>query len=344
MIRLLILCCLAIATVVSAATIVSTADSRLPMSLSTVVSDLEAEGCQQLSTACLITSRSVTRKQRVRLLEQLLDAGDMHNEQAGTADTWKAVAVSAGFALAQPTSCQETASAAYACGGTILYYADSTDLRRGEGLFDALAPAMEKLLATTTNGDKKSTLYVLVDGSDDEATVRSSLERAAASVLPNLISERENVAILDDVFNKVVYLAPGDAVAAVTADSQTTPTDLAARVAEMWATDTTAWSSPVETELTPPNLAAARKLGPAARLQLEKAIALVKDTCTDESGAIKLVTNFGELCDAAVKQVVLTDDDKSALGKQIRANLQADLDSGLSDLFAEQLPYHENSL
>lgn len=338
---LLLLLCLS-ATAVSAASIVSTADSRLPMSLSTVVSDLEAEGCQQLSTACLLTSRSVTKKRRVQLLEQLLDAGDLHNEQAGTADTWKAVAISSGFALAQPgsSSCQETASAACACGGSILYYADTTDLQRGEGLFDTLAPAIEKLLASPLT----STLYVLVDDGDESA-VRSKLERAAASVLPNLISAGKSVSTLEDVFAKVVYLAPESAVAAVTADSQTTPADVAARVSEMWSADTmAAWGvvgsvpAAADIDLSPANLAAARKLGPVARLQLEKTVAFCKDACTAEDGStIKLVVNFGELCDAALKQAALDDDDKSPLGKQIRANLRADLDAGLSDLFADQL-------
>lgn len=323
----------------SAASIVSTADSRLPMSLSTVVSDLEAEGCAQLSTACLIASRSLTRKQRVRVLEQLLDAGDLRNEQAGTADTWKAVAISSGLALAQPASCAETASAATVCGGTLLYYPDRTDLQRGEGLFDTLAPAMEKLLAIGGT----SSLYVLIDEASDEATVRSKLEQAAASVVPNLISERQSVATLDDVFSKVVYLVPSAVVEAVTSDSQTTPTDVAARVAEIWMTDTAAaWmNSPmVETDLTPANLAAARKLGPSARLQLDQTVALIKDACTAPDGSIIFVPDFGELCDAAVQQSVHIDDDnddKSALGKQIRANLRASLDAGLSDLFADQL-------
>ena len=57
------------------ATIVSMADSRLPMSLSMVVSDLEVEGCME--TICWITSRAVSRERWVEFLEKLIDSGDI---------------------------------------------------------------------------------------------------------------------------------------------------------------------------------------------------------------------------------------------------------------------------
>lgn len=333
--------------------IVSTADSRLPMSLSTVLSDLEAEGFDQVSTACLITSRSVSRAQRQALLQEILLQGKSDDEEVSIQD--KAIATTAGFALAQPGgSAYETASATCATGGTVLYYPAPTDLQRGEGLLDRLAPALEKILSSLKN-TKKPTLYVL----GDQNQVRAPLERAASVVLQNLVVPDEDetvVTSLDDIFAKIVYLAPSEAVAAVTQDVKTPPSEIASAVAEMWATQevfpaltaTSSFSSTSAADLSPVDLAAARKIGPAARLQLEETVEYVQSLCynTEEenAGTVKLVPGFGELCDAAIKAATLEkeeDDDSSvkssALGKQIRANFHANLEAAFYDMFSDQL-------
>ncbi len=148
------------------ASVVSTSEARLPMSLSTVISDLEAEDCTELTTACLLLSQSVTSRERANLLGELLGTvslgsnGD-DNEAPADLSSWKAIGTTAGLALAQPSTTQECASTVEACGGTILYYPSKTDLARGEGLFDSLAPAMEKILST--DGSKKGCLLVIVD-------------------------------------------------------------------------------------------------------------------------------------------------------------------------------------
>ena len=364
--------------------IVSTADNALPMSLSTVVSDLEAEGCcavecddetgaeqTVLTTACLVTSRSVSKRQRVRLLEELLQAGDIsHNDAAGTADLWTAVATTAGLALAQPPACENAAAAACACGGTVLFAASDADLARGEGVMDALAPAVEKLLAAKEDADDKQQeqqqqqrhLYVLLMDGQTKEVVQPRLERVAATVLANLVVNHHpqqdaattTVTTLQDVFDHGVdYLTPREAAAAVLQHEKTTPAAVAAQVAQLW--------NPQEmllSQLTTmtnlmnngANLAAARTLGPAARQCVREALEQVTAQCTipGSGGEPKLVTNFGQLADAAVQQAVAALDDavgsstskkssSSSTAQQIRANLRATLDGALQDLWAQQM-------
>jgi len=344
------------------------------MSLSTVVSDLEAEGCcavecdetgveqTSLTTACLVTSRSVSKRQRVRLLEELLQAGDIsHNDAAGTADQWTAVATTAGLALAQPPACQNAAAAACACGGTVLFAASDADLERGEGVLDALAPAVEKLLAAKEDGKQEQQqqrhLYVLLMDGQKREVVQPRLERVAATVLANLVPQdaaTTTVTTLQDVFDHGVdYLTPREAAAAVLQHEKTTPAAVAAQVAQLWNPQemllsqlTTMTNSLMNNNGA--NLAAARMLGPAARQCVREALDRVTAQCTNPGGEPKLVTNFGQLADAAVQQAVAALDDavgsssskkssSSSTAQQIRANLRATLDGALQDLWAQQM-------
>ena len=229
------------------ASVVSTSDARLPMSLSTVISDLEAEDCTELTTACLLLSHSVTSRERANLLGELLGTvslgnSDSDNESASPADllSWKAIGTTAGLALAQPSTTQEVASTVEACGGTILYYPSKTDLARGEGLFDSLAPAMEKILST--DGIKKGCLLVIVE--DDDSNTQSKLEKAAEAVLLTLITEKP-VSVLSDVFDKVMYVSPKEAVEVLTRqlDQSTTPSFAAASIATAVSSDLSLWGS-----------------------------------------------------------------------------------------------------
>jgi hypothetical protein len=315
------------------ASVVSTSDARLPMSLSTVISDLEAEDCTELTTACLLLSHSVTSRERANLLGELLGTvslgsnGD-DNEAPADLSSWKAIGTNAGLALAQPSTTQEVASTVEACGGTILYYPSKTDLARGEGLFDSLAPAMEKILSADSS--KKGCLLVIVD--DNDSTTQSKLEKAAEAVLLTLITEKP-VSVLSDVFDKVMYVSPKEAVEVLTRqlDQSTTPSFAAASTA---------------TTLSAADLAAARKLGPAARKQRAQVLQFVQDSCQNPDGTPKLVPEFGNLCDAAVQRAMEDLDEESAgsasliqsgLGKQIRSSLSSELFSELGDLLQDQL-------
>jgi hypothetical protein len=334
------------------ASVVSTSDARLPMSLSTVISDLEAEDCNELTTACLLLSHSVTSRERANLLGELV--GIAGNSVGGGDDeaskapedlsSWKAIGTTAGLALAQPSTTQEVASTVEACGGTILYYPSATDLARGEGLFDSLAPAMEKILSTD---GKKGCLLVIVE--DGDSTTQSKLEKAAEAVLLTLITEKP-VSVLSDVFDNVMYVSPKEAVGVLTSqlDQSTTPSDAAASIATAVSSDLSLLfpTTSAPTTLSAADLAAARKLGPAARKQRSQVMQYVEDSCENADGTPKLVLEFGNLCDAAVQRAMEALDEESAgsasliqsgFGKQIRSSLSSELFSELGDLLQVQL-------
>jgi hypothetical protein len=307
------------------------------MSLSTVISDLEAEGTTGVATACFLTSKSVTSQQRIALLEAVLGDHSSNEDVTGTPDTWKAAAAVGGLALAQPSSVQEVATSATACGGTILYAADPIDLSRGEGLFETLGPAIEKMLAA----DCKASLYVLTEGNAHQ--VKTLLEDAAAQYLSNLISDKP-VQTLQDVFSKIEYVSPSQAADVITADNRATPEGAMELVAEVVAAESSLPYTVLSTESSAPNLAAARVLGPAARRKLRFAVEQVRAACTGEDGSQKLVPGFGQLCDAAIKRALSELEEetvgpvlKSQTGQQIRANMLADLDGELSEILEEQL-------
>ncbi|GKY98977.1 hypothetical protein MPSEU_000853400 [Mayamaea pseudoterrestris] len=323
------------------ASIISTSDARLPMSLSTIISDLEAEGCSEVSTFCLITSHGVTKERQERLLDALVGSSIKEHESAGAAVV-KAAGTSSGLALGQPDE-GEVALTACACGGKIVYYADPIDLARGEGLFDTLAPAMEKLLGTSL---EQSKLIVIVNDESQVETVRSRLEKAAEPIIKTLISERP-VSSLQEVFGQVVYVSQENASAMLSSEPSTNPADAMSKISELVSLETMLVSSSVSSSvLGSENLAAARILGPTARIVLQKAMAQVSQACQNEDGSVKLVSAFGELCNAVIQMALreLENEVKdcpsllqSKVGKQIHSNLEAELFAELGDLFDTQL-------
>jgi hypothetical protein len=323
----------------AAASIISSSDARLPMSLSSVISDLEAEGCTSLTTACLITSRSVTMKERESL----------HQILTGETSKSKAVGTDGGLAIAQPETL-EVAETALACDGTLLYYPTSTDLSRGEGLFDDLAPAMEKIIAAASDGNPQANLLVIVpDGSS--ATIQRQLETAAENVLSNLVTNGKPVAVLQDVFAKVLYASAAEASSVLQTQiaKSTTPDAAMALVATVVGAESSLWpgASSIVSMGSPAmnadDLAAARILGPAAREILSSTVELVQN---EYQGNTKFEPGFGSLCDAVIQRASDTLEQEasdapsilsSSLGKQIRANLQSQLSAELNDFFVIQL-------
>jgi hypothetical protein len=139
---------------------------------------------------------------------------------------------------------------------------------------------------------------------------------------------------LEDIFENVVYITPGSAMKAVITAVKTTPADVAALVAELWASsDAFLWSIMESPILLVDNLAAACKLGPAAHVKYTEILQQVVAAC--EKG--HLIMDFGELCNAAIKQANLDGAAHSVVGKQICKNLRANLNAALLDLFQEQL-------
>jgi hypothetical protein len=232
-----------------------------------------------------------------------------------------------------PSSIPEVASTAVACGGNIVYYANEDDLSRGEGLFDSLGPAMERIL---NEGITSSSLIVV---SSDPATTKAQLEEAASDVLGNLVSPSKKVVLLEDVFDKVLYVTSVDEAMDLVADSEE-PSQAQAIIAATVASDF--WqTTPISlsTSMSAKDLAAARQLGPAARKALDAALETVKLMAGDE-----VVTNFGDLCEAATKRAMEELDGaassalaSSMIGKQIRDNLKEEITAELGDLCENQL-------
>ena len=128
-----------------------------------------------VKSACLITSRGVTTKAKSALLKRVFGIEDSALTAFGT-DSGLIVALG-------PKNPADVASTVVACQGRIVFYPDSIDLSRGEGLFDTLGPAMEKLMAAGMKG----TLVVV---SDDPETCQKQLQSAATLVLQHLVQPK----------------------------------------------------------------------------------------------------------------------------------------------------------
>jgi hypothetical protein len=319
------------------ASIVSTSsDARIswPASLLKVVTDCEsarnnqdnAELQSTIATACWLTSRSVTASQRAVMLQRILQLGDQDESttpRATAVALVRAVATS-GLCVLQPSSSSmlDAVTAAGCCQGTILYYPDSVDLQRGEGLLDTLAPVMERLLVSSSSSSlaEKSNLYVVVPDGVDQSTVREVLEQAMAAILPSLLrSNNEKVTSLNDVFASIKYVTPEMAATSIQQDASWTPADIKAHLALVTSSSSSsadlsssssstdggglaqvaAWgiaaataaastgttTASTATQLPPLDLAVAQALGPVVQAQVAETLTICRDAVTtDESG------------------------------------------------------------
>mmetsp|Transcript_21170 Transcript_21170/g.43050 ORF Transcript_21170/g.43050 Transcript_21170/m.43050 type:complete len:581 (-) Transcript_21170:317-2059(-) len=230
--------------------VVSGTTARLPMSLSTVIQDLEAEGASYVTTAAFLTSQSVRRSTCSSLLRSLFSIsgeGD-HDDEVIYGETTAfgkklddddddegsdADGGGSGVAIACPSrgeaTVSEVSSTVVACGGTVVYVADEVDLGRGEGLFDALGPAVERLLAAraaaesgdggggTTLKHRPSTLIVVFTGAASAAEIESSrrlFEASAAKMLRSIIqpvaATSHRATKLSDVFDRIEYVSSNE--------------------------------------------------------------------------------------------------------------------------------------
>lgn len=227
----------------NASHLVSGTTSRLPMSLSTVINDLEAEGASYVTTAAFLSSKSVRAARCDELLRSLFgvkfstaesDPGDSIEFGKTTAFGKKLnidgnegdESGGSGVAIACPcnrATVSEVSSTVVACGGTVVYVADPVDLNRGEGLFDSFAPAIERLLASramaeTEEGrlamphlrNRPSTLIVVFSEAitdNDVAAQRKLFEKAASKMLNAIIQSGKRATKLEDVFDRIEYLS-----------------------------------------------------------------------------------------------------------------------------------------
>jgi hypothetical protein len=314
--------------------LVSSCNSRLPMSLSSIINDLEAEGATSITRACLVTSTGVTSSQRSSILRAIFGLEETELTAFGT----KVDGSDNGLAVANPNSkasAEDVAATVIACGGTVIFSPSSIDLSRGEGLFDTLAPAIERLLASGITSN-----LIVVASNKDEA--KEKLQRAAASFLPNLIQPRGGrpAQILEDVFSSVEYVSTAEEVASKLANA---PACEPSQAASAIAAEAYLSSSPAKiTALTGKDLAAARKLGPKARVALEFAVETVKAAVA----GTPLITEFGELCEAVVKRAILeveTSTFNSPLAQQIKSQLREELYSEFSEIYEGQITQLQTS-
>jgi hypothetical protein len=283
-----------------------------------------AEEESSSTAVCFITSRSVTRAQRQAVLP---------NDKLSVLEQ--------GVILMQASTLPEVCVAASAAS-TLLYYPSSTDLERSEGLFDLLAPAMERCRKTTR-------LIVLVPTSSTIAQAKAALEQAATPILVNLArnDDEQPVQLLTDVFSQVDYVEASSNVLA----------NLAAPLESSVESDDSeieaSPATPFRDSLSASDLAATRLWAPVAVQQRERALQRVQIAAYGEDGdedSLQLVPEFGALCDAVVLEAVrpLESSDNvsiqsSAMGQQIRQGLIAELYSELSDQFQDQLELLELS-
>jgi hypothetical protein len=360
------------------------------MSLSTVIQDLEAEGASYVTTAAFLTSKSVRRAESSSLLRSLFGvsgSGD-HDEQVQYGSTTafgKKLADTpeeenddeeggSGVAIACPScnpkagaSASEISSTVVACGGTVVYVADVVDLGRGEGLFDYLGPALERLLAARSTAEegslhRPSTLIVVFNGlknKSEMASAQKQWESAASQMLASIIQPRagSKATKLEDVFDRIEYLSSsekdvdmhlcpaGGRVSAPGSPSSREPAEVASSVSEVVNAGLVenlgpiiemaaeASGTPVKKACpklnNPVDLAAARVLGPLATKALGECLDTVR-TATGSDGKV-LVPEFGALCDAAIHRALDTLDAEGSRFKKspVAKRIRADLQENL---------------
>lgn len=368
-----------------ASRIVSGSTSRLPMSLSSVINDLEADGASRISTVAFLTSCGITQSKKSALLKTLFGipaaaAADEEEDEAvtdGTTAFGKKMGEeqeegieeemgeddedeTTGIAVATPladASVNEVAATVQACGGNILYVVSSEDLSRGEGLFEKLAPALEKIVNNVdekdeeTEGDENSeqkikNLVVVVEGAttaDELMAAKAKLESAAATALNSIVQPDPNnrVTALQQVFDSVEFVVSSGPVDELLEDigGFCGPSEAAANVAKSVFNDGTAQSAAALNQ-SPFDLAAARKLLPISRDTLANCISTVQ---TNTGGDLN--PDFGALCDAAVQNAIADFDSKagdallkgSSVAKRIRSDLYEEMYAELGTLYEDQL-------
>ena len=359
----------------SASHIVSGSNARLPQSLSSVINDLEAEGASQVTTFAFLTSRGVTKSNRANILQTLFGitgAGDHDDEVVDGITTAFGKNMgeehesddedhtSIGIAVANPlpsASITEVAATVEACGGNIVFVVSLEDLSRGEGLFDKLAPAVERILNHADEGGEastvKKTLVVAVEGAstqEDLLDAKAKLENAAATMLSNIVQPDLNhrADTLQKVFDSVEYVASSGRVDELLEDIGSTcdPATATSSVAKsVYKAAARTQTSVAKLHGSPLDLAAARKLLPLARKASQDCLAIVQENASDEDGEMLLNRNFGTLCDAAVQSTMQKFDveagatllEKSKVAKGIRSDLEERLYADLESQYEDQL-------
>jgi len=207
------------------------------MSLTPIISDLEAEGVSSLSTATFLSSKSVSDLDRKRIFKSLFDGAsatlddddediDLHTatsfgKKFDADEDHEAI----GIVVANPAVCSsasdspyEVSSTVLATHGTIIYIVSDVDLidRDGEGLFHSLAPALERLARskkeeseaddTTESTITTTSELIVIFLNENLQSSKEKFQHYVKELLRTIPSSKSNNLSLEDIFDTIEYL------------------------------------------------------------------------------------------------------------------------------------------
>eukprot|EP00592_Proboscia_alata_P018484 CAMPEP_0194420850 /NCGR_PEP_ID=MMETSP0176-20130528/20151_1 /TAXON_ID=216777 /ORGANISM="Proboscia alata, Strain PI-D3" /LENGTH=563 /DNA_ID=CAMNT_0039228705 /DNA_START=307 /DNA_END=1998 /DNA_ORIENTATION=- len=359
------------------------------MSLSSIITDLEAEGIADseesiskgisrgIRSATLLTSKSssvyATRRDLVNELFQIdLSASSEELEEDSTAVGLLKDGMGYAIALGLQTAtgdaspkALEVASTVSACDDAIVYLVNDIDLERGEGLFDTLAPALERITNTKSSDDDgddvaKSTLVVVME--NDSPAQRARLEALASEMLSHTITTTGTSPpkSLSDVFDTVHYTTPSQLASTTSlcdlldkgagTENGRDPSDISSAIASSVYSDLMDPGKFFDLQGAGPvsalDLAAVRKLHPACRNAVNYVLNTVSERImVKDDGEVSLLTNFGDLCEAAINAAMEGFDAASSpfLYKN-SAVARKKRNDAISEILTELEPFHETQV
>lgn len=320
----------------------SAGSSSSSQRLAQVIAGMAAEGCEELTTACVLGSRSMTTTERAAVSQQLVGGDDGRDDDD---DVVARGSAERALAVAQPgTGTADIAAATVAADGNVVYCPSRVDLERGEGLFTSLAAAMEVIVRRDLR-DHASLLVV----ADDPVAARPVLRSAVERVLSAFRGHGDTaIHALEDVFATVRYVTPDEAVRILTSQERRgSASEAASRVAIASKSSSSSSSSHKTTasssSWSATELAATRILGPVSRAVVTDTVTTVRRQCRDQDNddTPRRVTDFGQLARAAmqtaVERLLKAAPSSSRTVSQIQASLRAELEFRLQPEFEQQV-------
>lgn len=340
--------------------ILSSYSYPLPISILSVLNDLETDGVSNIAQLSILNSRSITNSHRNRIILSLLDI--QTNETLGEINALGVKLEGGGLVitnLSTNASMFEISATVKASNGCILFLVANDDLQREEGLFYSLAPTVELYLMNNT---KPCALFVLFDGINDIEKSKCHFESMAGKMLATIVqSSTTRTSILSNIFSHVEYLDTQEENFSDTLHNIglfTCPLDMHTEVVS------SVWESKQQSKssvkiLPPSDIAAARMLRPVSQQCLQSCLEVIRQAIysqnenldlIDES-KINLLPDFGALCTMAYKKSLNTLDSyigtKSfgtfAATKTIRYNFIQSLQHELSLIFEKQISLLQTS-
>lgn len=312
-----------------------THSTRLPMSLSAVLADMEAEGLETVTPCLLVFDSSASDKIIADLID--CDVEECDDVQSG------AIGSAKGLAIALPTSPYEAMATVEACAGTVLYVMqDDVSASLNVSL---LAPAVEKVINSNklgSNVDGKPPLIVIVNGEVTNEVKRSFLNKAH-DMLTDLVqpmSASRRIRNIEDAFavNFISSSNVGD-ISTLLDSVSCEPSDASSTVASTVAQIGVPTDNP--SMLSSLDLEAYATLASACSSAFHTAV----DALVEEAGSGLLIPNFGLRVDTAInvaseefEKAAESDSMKNSfIGKRMKKDLLDEVLIELEGCFEEQL-------